>query len=99
MPSPEVVAVPVPPPAPMAAKREPWVNGHAIKKHAGWWSRWFGRAPVVPDRLPADIRIEVQRGDERIAVLWPVQAAPECAAWLREYLKEPRSAASSEIRP
>jgi hypothetical protein len=44
----------------------------------GFWARLFG----VP--TANDIRVEVQRGDTRITVSWPVQAAPECAAWLRE---------------
>ncbi|HEX5391372.1 MAG TPA: SRPBCC family protein [Burkholderiaceae bacterium] len=39
------------------------------------WARLFGARQ--------DIRVEVQRGDTRIVVSWPVQAAPECAAWLR----------------
>lgn len=43
----------------------------------GLWRRLFG-APASKD-----IRVEVQRGDTRITVSWPVQAAPECAAWLR----------------
>lgn len=39
------------------------------------WARLFGARQ--------DIRVEVQRGDTRIVVSWPAQAAPECAAWLR----------------
>lgn len=41
----------------------------------GFWARLFGARQ--------DIRVEVQRGDTRIVVSWPVQAAPECSAWLR----------------
>ena len=48
------------------------------------------RFKTSPDGLMArlfgahqDIRVEVQRGDTRIVVSWPVQAAPECSAWLR----------------
>ncbi len=41
----------------------------------GFWARLFGACQ--------DIRVEVQRGDTRIVVSWPVQAAPECSAWLR----------------
>ncbi len=40
----------------------------------GFWARLFGARQ--------DIRVEVQRGDTRIVVSWPVQAAPECSAWL-----------------
>ena len=41
----------------------------------GFWGRLLG--------APQMIRVEVVRGDTRICVHWPVQAAPECAAWLR----------------
>jgi len=34
-----------------------------------------------------DIRVEVRRGVTAIAVSWPVSAAAECAAWLRDWLK------------
>ncbi len=40
-----------------------------------------GQAPA------RDIRIEVQRGATAIQVAWPVAAAAECAAWLRELLR------------
>jgi transposase len=40
-------------------------------------------APVTP----TDIRIEVRRGATAIAVTWPVAAATECGAWLRELLR------------
>lgn len=48
----------------------------------------------VPLSLPSpacapapDIRIEVRRGAASVAVTWPVEAAAECAAWMRELLK------------
>ena len=44
----------------------------------GFWARLF-----CP-RAANDIRVEVQRGDTRITVSWPSNAAPECVAWLRE---------------
>lgn len=34
-----------------------------------------------------DIRIELRRGSTTISVTWPVQAASECGAWLREWLR------------
>ena len=37
--------------------------------------------------MPADIRIELQRGDTRIQVSWPLAAAGECGGWLRELLR------------
>lgn len=41
-----------------------------------------------PSCAPApDIRIELRRGAASVAVTWPVAAATECAAWMRELLK------------
>ncbi len=43
-------------------------------------------APAAP-AAPADpIRIELTRGDTTIRVQWPLSAATQCAAWLRELL-------------
>lgn len=39
-------------------------------------------APPVPE-----IRIEARRGNAVVKVEWPVSAAGECAAWLRDWLK------------
>jgi transposase len=36
---------------------------------------------------PAEIRIEVHRGNQSITVNWPVSEAAQCAAWLREWLR------------
>lgn len=49
-------------------------------------------AAFVPMQLPAkavapDIRIELRRGATSIAVIWPTDAAAECAAWMRELLR------------
>jgi transposase len=46
----------------------------------------------VPMQLPAkpavpDIRIELRRAATSITVTWPVEAAGECAAWMRELLR------------
>ena len=46
----------------------------------------------VPMQLPAkpaaaDIRIELRRAATSITVTWPVDAAGECAAWMRELLR------------
>ena len=46
--------------------------------------------PSVPEPSPtppADIRIELRRGAATVSVSWPVSAAGECAAWLREWLR------------
>jgi transposase-like protein len=43
-------------------------------------------SPALPV-APADpIRIELARGDTTIRVQWPLSAAVQCAAWLRELL-------------
>jgi transposase-like protein len=47
---------------------------------------------ALPLTVPApaatpDIRIELRRGATTVSVSWPVQAAGECAAWLREWLR------------
>jgi len=34
-----------------------------------------------------DIRIELRRGATTVSVTWPGQAASECGAWLREWLR------------
>ena len=44
----------------------------------------------VPEPVPAlaaDIRIELRRGAATVSVSWPVSAAGECAAWLKEWLR------------
>lgn len=41
----------------------------------------------LPQSTPGDIRVEVRRGGSVITVSWPVQAASECATWLRTWLK------------
>ncbi len=40
-------------------------------------------APVPP----AGIRIEVRRGGSTVQIEWPLQAAGDCGAWLREWLR------------
>ncbi len=42
--------------------------------------------PSSPQPAP-DIRIELRRGATAVNVAWPCQAAGECAAWLREWLR------------
>ena len=48
----------------------------------------FVQLPLAP-AAPAsqDIRIEIRRGNTAIKVDWPVQAAGDCAAWLRDWLR------------
>lgn len=48
----------------------------------------FVQLPMAP-AMPTlgDIRIEVRRGNTAIKVEWPAQAAGDCAAWLRDWLR------------
>ncbi len=41
---------------------------------------------VSPPQAPADIQIEVRRGATAVKIIWPVAAAADCAAWMRELL-------------
>ena len=41
----------------------------------------------VAPSVPADIRIDLRRGAVVVNVRWPREAAVECAAWLREFLR------------
>jgi transposase-like protein len=51
------------------------------------------RSEFVPVMVEApipsaqQIRIEVRHGSTVVNIEWPVQSAPECAAWLREWLR------------
>jgi len=40
-----------------------------------------------PEPIATTIRIEVQRGTSVVKVEWPLQAAGECSAWLRKWLR------------
>lgn len=42
---------------------------------------------VGPAPPPTDIRIELRRAKTAVTLLWPVAAASDCAAWMRELLK------------
>jgi len=73
------------------------INANIVHK----WRRQVGGTPeaaavaaFVPVSLPPptgssapDIRIELRCGAATVAVAWPLVAAAECAAWMRELLK------------
>jgi transposase len=42
--------------------------------------------PSAVSSVP-DIRIEVRRGNTAVKIEWPGQAASDCAAWLRDWLR------------
>lgn len=83
--------------APRAAMSE----GSAARNTAGaaqppaakWWSRLLpqqgsGGESIQSLRLPTDIYVEVRRSGDVIKVLWPANAAPEMAAWLKTMLPD-----------
>lgn len=43
--------------------------------------------PTPASPVATDIHIELQRGATTVKVTWPVGAASECAAWVREVLR------------
>ncbi len=48
----------------------------------------FVPVPIPPHTAPVrPIQIEVLRGNATVKIEWPVQAAGDCAAWLRDWLK------------
>lgn len=48
----------------------------------------FVPVQIEPASRPApDIRIEVHRGNTTVKVDWPIEAASECSAWLRDWLR------------
>jgi transposase len=73
------------------------INANVVHK----WRREAGgalpalQAPAfVPVPLPPaacapepDIRIELRRGATSVSVTWPLEAADQCAVWMRELLK------------
>lgn len=44
-------------------------------------------APQPTAQATPDIRIELRRGATAASIHWPAQAAGDCAAWLREWLR------------
>ena len=47
-------------------------------------------SPPTPALLPADIQIELRRGATAVKITWPITAAADCAAWMRELFVEAR---------
>ncbi|WP_042877854.1 CoxG family protein [Cupriavidus necator] len=73
------------------------VNGHAVlpapsvaaaaPAMGGLFARWFGRSEAA--RGPqSDICVELRRRDETVVVRWPAAHGEQCAAWLRDYLRQ-----------
>ena len=48
----------------------------------------FVPVTVTPERSRNEnIRVELRRGSMTVSVIWPMRAAADCAAWLRELLR------------
>jgi transposase len=45
----------------------------------------MAQTPSPP--APVDIQIELRRGAAAMKITWPIAAAAECAAWMRELLR------------
>ena len=43
--------------------------------------------PPAAAEKAGDIRIDLRRGPTALTIRWPVSAATDCAAWLRELLR------------
>ncbi len=44
-------------------------------------------SPSVSGPPPVDIQIELRRGATGMKITWPIAAAADCAAWMRELLR------------
>jgi transposase len=44
-------------------------------------------AQTTSPAAPVDIHIELRRGAAALKITWPIAAAAECAAWMRELLR------------
>lgn len=73
------VAAPEPVPSPAAAPA----------KHAASLPQFLPvtLTPTASAPPPADIQIELRRGATAVKITWPVAAAVDCAAWMRELLR------------
>ena len=47
-------------------------------------------AQTTSPPAPVDIQIELRRGAATMKITWPIEAATECAAWMRELFIESR---------
>ncbi len=45
------------------------------------------QTPDVTTQRPADITIELQSNGLKASVRWPMDQAPQCAAWLRDVMR------------
>ena len=50
-------------------------------------NEFIALALPLAQRAAPVIRMELRQGAATMSIRWPVAAAPECAAWLREWLR------------
>jgi transposase-like protein len=74
--------------------REP--DGEPVEMHRGVVEAATPKLPLPPPFVPLsmppastgqEIHVELRRGTMSITATWPVAAASECAAWMRELLR------------
>jgi transposase len=73
------------------------INANIVHKWRRLSEHDAARQPVgafVPVALPTptcapvpDIRMELRRGATTMTIAWPLAAALDCAAWMREFLR------------
>ena len=63
------------------SRRKPICAERTVLAESGFVPVQIAHAAEVPV-----IRVEAQRGNARVKVEWPLQAADACGAWLREWL-------------
>lgn len=68
---------------PAAVSAPPTAPPAAASAGRGWWSRLVNGSAADGRH----IRVELQCGDTLLKVDWPVEAAADCSAWLREVTK------------
>ena len=65
---------------------QPGTNANAVDDKVGGAFVALQLPPSSPQPAP-EIRIELRRGATTVTIAWPGQAAGECAAWLRDWLR------------
>lgn len=72
-----------------------WMSKRGVKPSSSKGERRGELPSAIPEFVPvrvspestSDIRIELYRGNTTVRIEWPTQAAGECGAWLREWLR------------
>lgn len=82
-------AVAVAEPAGVAASQAAAAPALAQGESKGWLARLLGGSRVSAPSVSSSghIRVEIRQLDRTVAVEWPVEAADQCQAWLKELLE------------